>query len=67
MTNAMLATHHLILGGHVLGLAGLGPLHVLGRGAEGHQLVTVDSREVLSRQSQPLDVQDSHLKLHTIK
>ena len=53
----MLATHHLVLGGQVLGLSGLGPLHVLGRGAEGHQLVTVDSRELLSRQSQPLDLQ----------
>ena len=52
----MLATHHLVLGGQVLGLAGLGPLHVLGRGAEGHHFVTVDSRELLSRQSQPLDV-----------
>ena len=52
----MLATHHLVLGGQVLGLAGLAPLHVLGRGAEGHHFVTVDSRELLSRQSQPLDV-----------
>ena len=62
----MLVTHHLILGGQVHGLAGLGPLHVLGRVAERHQLVTVDCRELLSRQSQPLDVQYSHLKLHTI-
>ena len=50
----MLATHHLVLGGQVLDLAGLGPLHVLGRGAEWHQLVTVDSRDLLSLQSQPL-------------
>ena len=63
----MLATHNFILGGQVLGLAGLGPLHVLGRGAEGHQLVTVDSRELLSRQSQPLDVQHLYLKLQKLK